>query len=149
MNFRICFVWCCMLYWAFSAFMINESSLSKWDPIFWLRSRCFGLTPLFGWSSGSITLSVVVSTVITSSAVAFADPGSSWLALGFGSSGLWCGVPPREPTFTLSNVPRLPQTVCEICLTWRKALLVVVLAAKEQENGIRVRNADYYASGEA
>ncbi|KYN14936.1 Anaphase-promoting complex subunit 7 [Trachymyrmex cornetzi] len=32
----------------------------------------------------------------------------------FGSSGLWCGAPPQEFTFTLSNIPRLPQTVYRI-----------------------------------
>lgn len=124
-NFRICFVWCCILYWAFSAFMISESSLSRWDPIFWLRSICFGWTPLFSGSAfaASAMMSSDVSTVITSSA---ADPGSFWASWssGFGSSDLWCGVPLRELTFTLSNDPRLPQTVYRILFQVRISLLI-------------------------
>lgn len=118
-NFRICFDWCCILYCAFSAFVIRESSLPRWDPIFWLRSNCFGWKPLLATeplsgssAEASATLSADVSTVITSSAV---DSGLSSLScFSMFSSGLWCGVPPRELTFTLSNVPRLPQTFCEM-----------------------------------
>lgn len=111
-NFRICFVWCCILYCAFSAFEIRESSLSKWDPIFWLRSSCFGWTPppaggFVASAAMSLDASTDVSSVTTSS-----DTISSCLQES-GSSGLCCGVPPRELTFPLSNVPRLPQTVCK------------------------------------
>ena len=107
---RICLFWCCMLYWAFSALVMSESSLSRCEPIFSFKSIFFGFTETF---SACWTASLEVSIVRVSSSV-----GCSWLAAfstsPSGDRGLWSGVLARELTRTRNRVLRLPQTVWKL-----------------------------------
>jgi hypothetical protein len=101
-NCFICEVWCFMLYWAFSAFFMSESSLSRWDSTFALRSTFLAVTGR-GLTSDSCSASASSSAIGGSSASCCWPDAVDWSDVD----------PDCDWTRAFSKVPKLPQTVCK------------------------------------
>lgn len=100
---RICLVWCAMLYCAFSAFDINESSLFKCEPIFSPMS-------IFLFDDGTFWL-CPVSLISSSSFTSFnSSLFTACFGVDFGVLGV-DDVEDWEPLLIFKIVPRLPHTV--------------------------------------